>query len=75
MTATAERGGMSLIAVVLGCTTTQERFDSAAQLLDYGFANWSCVDMELPNLSPIPVTNGMVSEVALQTQGMGAFPS
>lgn len=72
MTATAERGGMSLIAVVLGCTTTQERFDSAAQLLDYGFANWSCVDMELPNLSPIPVTNGMVSEVALQTQGNGS---
>ena len=68
MSATAERGGLSLIAVVLGCTTTQERFASAAQLLDYGFANWSCTEMKLPKLSPIPVTNGMIAQTAVQTQ-------
>ena len=38
--ATAQRGGMRLIAVVLGAETGKERFAIAQQLLDYGYANY-----------------------------------
>ncbi len=41
LSASAERDGMKLIAVVLGAPSTAERFGSAAKLLDYGFANYS----------------------------------
>ena len=50
MTATAERDGMSLIAVVLGCDTTDNRFSAASALLDYGFAGWT---LTVPSLSPV----------------------
>lgn len=39
--ATAERDGVSLIAVVLGAPTSKDRFSDATSLLDYGFANYS----------------------------------
>ena len=39
--ATAERDGVSLIAVVLGAPTSKDRFSDATKLLGYGFANYS----------------------------------
>ncbi len=41
LTATAERDGLRLIAVVLGCPTLRSRFQIAQQLLEWGFANYS----------------------------------
>ena len=41
ISATAERNGLKLIAVVLGAPSTDDRFRDAAALLDYGFAGWS----------------------------------
>ena len=38
--ATAKRGGMRLIAVVLGGDTSTDRFDTASAMFDYGFANF-----------------------------------
>lgn len=38
--ATAQRGGMNLLAVVLGSNSGKERFESASTLLDYGFATY-----------------------------------
>ena len=38
--ATAKRGDMRLIAVVLGSDSSSERFDTASAMLDYGFANY-----------------------------------
>ena len=38
--ATAQRGGMNLMAVVLGSNSGKERFESASTLLDYGFATY-----------------------------------
>lgn len=71
ISATAERNGLSLISVVLGCSTTQERFDSAAKLLDYGFANWSSVEVQLPSAGAVKVTGGMQPyvETAPKTSG------
>ena len=38
--ATARRGDMRLIAVVLGADSGAERFDIAGEMFDYGFANY-----------------------------------
>ena len=60
ITATAERDGMSLIAVVLGADSGKERFRDAATLLDYGFANFETVPLKLSDsLYPIAVEGGM----------------
>jgi D-alanyl-D-alanine carboxypeptidase (penicillin-binding protein 5/6) len=40
MAATAKRGDMRLIAVVLGADTGKERFHIASEMMDYGFANY-----------------------------------
>lgn len=40
MTATAKRGDMRLIAIVLGAETGKERFSIASKMMDYGFANY-----------------------------------
>lgn len=39
LAATAKRGGLRLISVVLGTDTTNKRFEETKKLLDYGFAN------------------------------------
>ncbi|WP_411676641.1 D-alanyl-D-alanine carboxypeptidase family protein [Caproicibacter sp.] len=61
ISATAERDGVSLIAVVLGSSSTSDRFKAASTLLDYGFANWSVVKPQIPPEAnvPIVVENGM----------------
>ena len=41
LSATATRNDLKLIAVVMRGPTSQERFDDAKALLDYGFANFS----------------------------------
>ena len=59
ISATAKRDNLSLVAVVLGCSTTDERFTSASTLLDYGFANFSFTSLQMPELGTVPVTNGI----------------
>jgi D-alanyl-D-alanine carboxypeptidase (penicillin-binding protein 5/6) len=65
VSATAQRAGVSLIAVVLGCADSKERFSNAAALLDYGFANWSVASPQMPAEAsqPVPVRNGMKPKV------------
>ncbi|MDY3013805.1 MAG: D-alanyl-D-alanine carboxypeptidase family protein [Evtepia sp.] len=59
VSATAEKEGMELIAVVLGSPTSQDRFETAKALLSYGFAGFSLVTAAPSEpLSPIPVTLG-----------------
>ena len=43
---------MELVAVVLGSETSADRFNAAAELLDYGFANYVRVDLqcEIPEI-------------------------
>lgn len=65
ISATATRGELSLIAVVLGSATGQERFTDAAAVLDYGFANYSMYAPKAPEgaVTNIKVVGGMESEV------------
>ncbi len=46
ISATAKRDNMELVSVVLGSETSDKRFDTAAQLLDWGFANYKTVKAE-----------------------------
>jgi serine-type D-Ala-D-Ala carboxypeptidase (penicillin-binding protein 5/6) len=45
LTATARRGNMRLIAVVLGAPSNAQRFVQAAKLLDWGFDNFEKVEV------------------------------
>lgn len=66
ISATAERDGLSLIAVVLGADSGKERFRDAASLLDYGFANFESRKLSLTDsLDPISVEGGMEDSVEL----------
>lgn len=46
LSATAERDGLSLVAVVMSGDTSNDRFNGAKKLLDYGFANYSFFEVE-----------------------------
>jgi D-alanyl-D-alanine carboxypeptidase (penicillin-binding protein 5/6) len=59
ISATAKRGDLSLIAVVLGAADTGSRFRDAASLLDYGFANWTVTVPENPQLNEVAIAGGM----------------
>ena len=59
--ATATRDGTSLIAVVLGCSNSTDRFEGAKTMLNYGFANWSTVTPQ-PDMSLITDVNVIMGE-------------
>lgn len=59
LSATAERDGMELIAVVMKAPTSDARFEDAKALLNYGFANYALVTVTPESaLTPLPVTLG-----------------
>ena len=68
ISASAERDGLRLIAVVLGSASGKERFEAATTLLDYGFANYENITAELPSDAPqsLPVVRGTSDLVSLQ---------
>ena len=47
LSASAQREGMELIAVVMGSETSKDRFAACKQLLDYGFANYALIAPEV----------------------------
>ena len=59
MSATAERDGMSLIAVIMAAPTRDARNSSAAALLDWGFANYSLYRYAAGEDEDIPVLGGV----------------
>ena len=75
ISATAERDGLSLIAVVLGSTTGKDRFSDASKILDYGFANYEMYQPEVPDgaVTEIAVTNGMTDKIKTSAKTDSAF--
>ena len=64
LSATAERGGMELIAVVLGAETSEKRFETAKSLLNFGFANYTLMDVYPGQaIPPIDVLMGVEETV------------
>lgn len=68
ISATAKRDGMTLIAVSLGCSSTNERFSSASTMLDYGFNNFGIKVPEKVKVDKIKVNKGMKENLELSVQ-------
>ena len=69
MSATAQRNGMELIAVVMKAPTTAQRFQDASSLLDYGFANYALLTLQPESpLAPMDVLLGQSKTVQPQLQ-------
>ena len=66
LSATAQRDGMELIAVVMGADTSQNRNAACKQLLDYGFANFALIQPELTETGDVPVRLGTQDGVPVQ---------
>ena len=65
LSATAERDGMELIAVVMGAESSDIRNTACKQLLDYGFANYALVS-PMPEGEPsVEVKLGTAEQVRL----------
>ena len=65
LTATARRDGTAFVAVVLGCATTNDRWNGARTLLDYGFAHYVTYTPSVEGVepAPIPVIKGQSPQV------------
>lgn len=73
LSATAERNGISFVAVILGCENTDERFGGARAMLDYGFAGYTLYRPQGKDETPVSirVKKGMVGTVDV-TAGEGS---
>ena len=70
LSATAERDGLSLVAVIMAGDTSSDRFEGAKKLLDYGFANYSFtkIGAELKE-NKIAVLKGENKDVGVKADG------
>lgn len=75
LSATAERHGLELVAVIMSGDTSQERFNGAKKLLDYGFANYEYAKIEPElNINELAVKNGEQKAVKIKPeQSFGAL--
>ena len=61
LSASAQREGMELIAVVMGSETSAHRFNTCKGMLDYGFANFALVTADTEQSLEVPVKLGKMS--------------
>jgi D-alanyl-D-alanine carboxypeptidase (penicillin-binding protein 5/6) len=63
--ATATREDLNLVAVVLKSDTSDNRFNTARYLLDWGFANYEAITplIDSDRLTPIKVNGGVFKEI------------
>ncbi len=73
LSATAQRDGMELIAVVMGCETSQDRFNACKAMLDHGFANYTVVSPQLSGPLTVNVELGRAKEVPVEPGQSGAM--
>ena len=64
LSASAQKEGMELIAVVMGSETSQDRFGACKGMLDYGFANFALYTPVLQEGASVPVELGSAPSVA-----------
>jgi D-alanyl-D-alanine carboxypeptidase (penicillin-binding protein 5/6) len=67
LVATAKRDGQRMIAVVMGCDTSQKRSQEAQKLIEYGFKNFSTVQVVKKGdlFGPEKVVRGKLNQVQL----------
>lgn len=67
VSASAQREGLHLIAVIMGGKSSAERNGDAAALLNWGFTNYAAVTLTADQpLLPLPVTMGKTEWVSLE---------
>ncbi|MGI6029800.1 MAG: D-alanyl-D-alanine carboxypeptidase family protein [Candidatus Heteroscillospira sp.] len=72
LSATAERDGVEYIAVVMGASSSDERFDSAVSLLDHAFSNYTLVRLTPPEaIAPVRVGVGELDSFQPEIGGEG----
>ena len=67
LSASAMREDMELIAVGLGCSTSQERFSACKSMLDYGFANYALIQPDVDAYPEVHITLGVKKQVKVTT--------
>lgn len=74
LSATAEKDGVRLIAVIMAAPDYKARFRDAAALLNYGYANCRLYqDPEPPVLPVMPVDHGVEDQVELKYDGTFSY--
>ena len=71
LSASALREDMELVAVVMGCETSKERFAACKSMLDYGFAGYALI-MPQTEKAEIPVKLGVSDTVTAVPAGEDA---
>lgn len=71
LSATAQRDGLELVAVVMGADTTNDRFEGAKKLLDFGFANFSFKEItaDLEKDFKTDIIDGVKDKVLIKSDG------
>ena len=73
ISASAERDGLSLVAVVMAAPTKETRMADASALLNYGFANFTVYTPPADLLQPVPVQLGNADSVQPVLQNSQSF--
>lgn len=73
ISASAERDGLSLVAVVMAAPTKETRMADASALLNYGFANFTVYTPPADLLQPVPVQLGNADSVQPVLQDSQSF--
>lgn len=73
LSATATRNGLSLVAVVLGGETSDQRFNDAKALLNYGFSRYSIYSGAPMEPTPVSVVKGECATVTPVATAAPAF--
>lgn len=69
LSATAERNGLELVAVIMSGDTSNDRFNGAKKLLDYGFANYEYTTIKpQPDVSEISIKKGVQKSVIIKVE-------
>lgn len=70
LSATAQRNGLELAAVIMSGDSSQDRFEGAKKLLDYGFANFSYseIEPELENRLALKVKGGVKPQICVRAK-------
>ena len=69
LSATAEREGLELIAVTMGCESAKIRNAACKSMLDYGFANYALVSPDPEDIPSVPVVLGKEKDVPPELSG------
>ena len=75
LSASAERDGLHLVAVIMGAANSTDRFEGAKTLLNRGFANYESFtpQIDISGLSDVTVIRGIEKTVRPMVSGLSAI--